>query len=183
MSSRRRKRAFLVATVIAAVTGCSTYAVNRYQPNAETVAALKPMHGRTAAVAAFTSTGQSPTQITCRALGPIKTPDGETYAEYLRKGFIAELESADLYDAKAPVTLSANLDSLDFNAASGHWRLGATMKSTNGKTVSATEDYKYSSSFNGETACNQTAQALLPAMQDLISKIVRSPDFPALLNP
>jgi len=177
------KRTLTIAVVVAIATGCSTYAVNRYQPNADNVVVLKTFRGKTVAVGAFTSTGQSKTEITCRGFGPIKTPDGETYAEYLRKGFIAELESAEIYDVKAPVTLTANLDSIDFSATSGHWRLGATMKSTNGKSVSATEDFKYTSSLYGETACNQTAQALLPAMQDLISKLVHSPDFPALLNP
>jgi hypothetical protein len=30
-------------------------------------------------------------EITCRAVDPIKTPDGETYAEFIRKALIDEL--------------------------------------------------------------------------------------------
>jgi hypothetical protein len=45
-----------------------------------------------------------------------------------------------------------------------------------------TEDYSYTSSFYGETACNQTAQAFMPAIQNLVGKIVRSPDFMALIS-
>jgi hypothetical protein len=33
----------------------------------------------------------------------------------------------------------------------------------------------------GETACNQTAQALMPAVQDLIKKLVSNPEFKAIV--
>jgi hypothetical protein len=42
-------------------------------------------------------------------------------------------------------------------------------------------DKPYSSYF-GETACNQTAQALMPAVQDLIGKLVHAPEFASLLQ-
>ena len=48
--------------------------------------------------------------------------------------------------------------------------------------MTATEDYRYTSSFSGETACNQTAQAFMPAVQNLVGKLVRSPQFAALVS-
>lgn len=47
--------------------------------------------------------------------------------------------------------------------------------------MSVSENYAYTSSFYGETACNQTAQAFMPAVQNLVGKIVRSPEFVALI--
>jgi hypothetical protein len=34
----------------------------------------------------------------------------------------------------------------------------------------------------GETACNQTAQALMPAVQNLVGKVVRDPAFVELVR-
>ncbi|CAM5786380.1 hypothetical protein CCAE64S_01752 [Castellaniella caeni] len=56
-----------------------------------------------------------------------------------------------------------------------------TLKSSNGRSMSLTESYPYTTSFYGETACNQTAQALMPAVQDLVGKAVRSPEFKTLV--
>lgn len=44
------------------------------------------------------------------------------------------------------------------------------------------QEYGYKSSYYGETACNQTAHALMPAVQNVVSKVVRHPDFPSLMR-
>ena len=48
--------------------------------------------------------------------------------------------------------------------------------------MTVSEDYEYTSSFYGETACNQTAQAFMPAVQNLVGKVVRSPEFMDLVS-
>ena len=48
--------------------------------------------------------------------------------------------------------------------------------------MSVSEDYEYKTSFYGETACNQTAQALMPAVQNLVGKVVRSQEFDSLVR-
>lgn len=93
-----------------------------------------------------------------------------------------ELKISTIYSANAPVTLTGNLDAIDFSSASGSWNLALTLKSSNGKSISVAEQYAFTSSFYGETACNQTAQALMPAVQNLVGKAVRSPEFPALVS-
>ena len=45
------------------------------------------------------------------------------------------------------------------------------------------EHYEFNSGFEGGTACKQTAEAFMPAVQNLIGKIVASPDFRALVAP
>lgn len=61
------------------------------------------------------------------------------------------------------------------------WYLLLTISDTAGHSFAVSEDYDYQSSFVGETACNQTAQALMPAVQDLIKKIVSNPEFKGIV--
>jgi hypothetical protein len=44
------------------------------------------------------------------------------------------------------------------------------------------EHYEFNSGYTAETACRQTSEAFMPAVQDLIAKIVKSPDFRALVQ-
>jgi len=133
-------------------------------------------------VGAFGATKPGEKEIMCRGVGPIKTPDGEPFSEFVRKAMLDELKISTIYSANAPVTLTGNLDAIDFSSASGSWNLALTLKSSNGKSISVAEQYAFTSSFYGETACNQTAQALMPAVQNLVGKAVRSPEFPALVS-
>jgi hypothetical protein len=57
-----------------------------------------------------------------------------------------------------------------------------TISSSNGKGLSVGTHYSFAGNFVGEVACNQTAQALMPAVQNLIGKIITHPEFAALLR-
>jgi hypothetical protein len=172
---------FVIAS-IGVLSGCSTYSAARYSSNADNVVALRALDGKVVNVGGFTATKPGEKEIMCRGVGPIKTPDGEPFSEFVRKALVDELKIANAFSAEAPVTLTGNLDSIDFSSASGSWNLALTVKSSNGKSMTASEEYAFTTSFYGETACNQTAQALMPAVQNLVGKIVRSPEFPSLLN-
>ena len=145
--------------------------------------ALRSLNGRTVAVGPFSSAQPPATEIGCRAVGPIKTPDGETFSEYVRKAFIDELKIANTYSEASPIVLTGVLDQANFSSMNGAWDLGLTLKSSNGRSLSVTEHYPFTSSFFGETACNQTAQAMMPAVQNLIGKAVNSPQFRGLVGP
>jgi len=173
---------FVLALAVISLNGCSTYAVQRYSNSTDNVMALREIKDKKIKIGAFTSKQPSTASIMCRGVGPIKTPDGETYPEYVRKALIDELKIADVYSADAPITLTGQLNDIDFSSNSGNWNLSLTVTSTNGESLTATEDYKYTTSFYGETACNQTAQAVMPAVQDLIGKVVRNPEFKSLLK-
>lgn len=54
------------------------------------------------------------------------------------------------------------------------WSLALTTMPLNGKSIITSEQYAFKTSFYGETAFNQTAQALMPGVQNLVGKIVRS---------
>jgi hypothetical protein len=168
----------LLATI--SLNACSTYAVQRYSISTDNVMALKEIKDTKINVGTFSSTQNGLNSITCRGVGPIKTPDGETYSEYIRKALIDELKIAEVYSADAPITLTGQLNSIDFSSNSGVWNISLTINSSNSRSMTASESYSYTTSFYGETACNQTAQAVMPAVQDLIGKVVRNPEFKSL---
>ena len=159
------------------VSGCSTYSADRYSIDVDNVMTLKALKGTKINVGAFTASEPRKAEIMCRGVGPIKTPDGETFENFIRKGLVDELKLAEVYSSSAPVTLTGNLDSIDFSSASGTWNLALTVNSSNGNSLSVAENYSYTTSYYGETACNQTAQALMPAVQNLIGKVVRNAEF------
>jgi hypothetical protein len=176
------KRIVILLALALLLSGCSTYAVSRYSISTDNVVALRSLNGKTINVGPFTSSTPGQSDIMCRGVGPIKTPDGEPFSEFIRKALIDELKIANVFSSAAPITLTANLDAIDFSSTSGSWNLAMTVKSSNGKSMVVTEAYSYTSSWYGETACNQTAQALMPAVQNLVGKIVRSNEFLALVS-
>jgi hypothetical protein len=48
--------------------------------------------------------------------------------------------------------------------------------------MSVNEHYEFDSGYTAETACRQTSEAFMPAVQDLIGKIVKSPEFRTLVQ-
>jgi hypothetical protein len=174
-------RAFVMGFAVV-LTGCSTYAASRYSISVDTVSALRAYRGQSVMVGPFTATEPGRSQITCRGVGPIKTPDGESFEAFIRKALVDELTMAEIHASEAPVTLTGHLDKIDFSSQVGAaWTIAVTIRSSNGRSLAVEEAYGYKSSYYGETACNQTAHALMPAVQNVVSKIVRHPGFAALL--
>ena len=176
-------RKLIVLSAIAMfASGCSTYSASRYSISTDNVVALRSLNGKMINIGAFSASTPGQSEIMCRGVGPIKTPDGETFADFVRKALLDELRIANAYSSSAPVVITGNLDAIDFSSNSGSWNLALTVRSSNGKSMSVSENYKYTSSFYGETACSQTAQAFMPAVQNLVGKVVRSPEFTALVS-
>ena len=176
------KQFFGFMVLVALLSGCSTYSANRYSISADNIVALRSLNGKTINVGAFSSSEPGKSEIMCRGVGPIKTPDGEPFSEFIRKALLDELRIANVFSPTSPTTLTGNLDKIDFSSSDGSWNLALTIMSSNRKSMTVSENYSYTTSFYGETACNQTAQALMPAIQNLVGKVVRSPDFMALIS-
>lgn len=172
----------IVGLSIVVLSGCSTYATNRYSISADNVVALKQYKDSEVSVGRFTATKPAQTSIMCRGVGPIKTPDGEAFEDFVRGALVSEMKIAEIYSENGKNTITGNLDEIDFNSNSGVWSLSITVNSSNGKQLKISENYKYTTSFYGETACNQTAQALMPAVQNVITKLVQHKEFSLMLN-
>lgn len=182
-----RKTITLIALLfyIAAINGCSTFTPQRYSLSADTNVALKALGHGNINVGPFTM-GDFEFNQNCRGAGPIAPPDNLSFEEYIRKAFSDELKVAGLFDDQTTtVTLRGQVVRLDFSSSKGltggYWDIALRIYSTNGKSIEVSEYYEFKSGFDGMTACKQTAEAYLPAVQDLLIKLVTSKDFPALI--
>ena len=174
-----------VAEVAATVSACSTYTTPRYAINADTNVTLKSLGATALSVGTFT--GPASFDRSCRAAGPLAPPDGMSHTDYIRKALEDELKVAGVYAAENPsFTLSANVKRLEFSSSrgltGGFWDIEILFNSSNGKTLPVAEHYEFESGFVADTACKQTAEAYFPAVQNLIGKAVRSPEFKALIQ-
>ncbi len=162
---------------------CSTMTPARYAVSIDNNQALKQYAGSKARVASISSAANY--DANCRLMGPIQASDGMTIPQFIEKAFNDELKFANIYSDQG-VTLTGSLMRIAFSSSSqltnGWWDLALTLTSNNGKSMSVESRYEFKSGFDAITACNQTAQALGPAVQDLIKKTVTDPQFSALLQ-
>jgi len=113
----------------------------------------------------------------------VSTPDGEYFEDFIRKAFLDELRFAEKFSTEADITITGHLEKIDFNSFSGTWYIIMTISSSNGKSFQVSEEYGYETSFLfGEIACYLTAEALMPAVQNLITKIINHNMFADLLS-
>jgi hypothetical protein len=178
-------RAIALCALLAASAGCTTYVTPRYSISADTNVALKSVAAPGISVGAFA--GPAEFDRTCRAAGPLAPPDGMTHAAYIKKALEDELKVAGLYAATSPrVTLTGTLNTLAFSSSrgmtGGSWDIDVTVTSSNGKAMSLSEHYEFESGFVADTACKQTAEAFMPAVQNLVGKLVRAPRFRELVQ-
>lgn len=171
------KRILPSVVTVALLSGCSTYAADRYTPvfdglsEADGVSPAKKV-----AVDQFTAApSDSGTEIMCRAVGPITTPDGEPFAEYIRKALITQLRLTQSYSPEAATRISGSLDNINFDSHEGVWRMALTLQDNAGRTITVREAYPYKSSWFADVACSQTAQSLMPAVQNIVARIMAEP--------
>lgn len=178
-------RKTLLLITLLTLTACSTYTPQRYSISADNNVALKTLQVQNINVGDFT--GPNDFSNACRAAGPIAPPDNMSFEAYLQKALADELKVAGLYNDKAPtVTLTGSLEKLSFSSSrgltGGSWDLSLIVKSSNGHSTHVSEHYEFESGFVADTACKQTAEAYLPAVQNLIGKLVTSPNFKKLVG-
>jgi len=173
-----------VVLAVMSLSACSTITPPRYSISADTNVALKSIGIGNINVGPFT--GPATFDRACRGAGPIAPPDNMSFEAYIQKALADELKVAGLFDDKTPkITLTGSLETLSFSSSrgltGGQWDIGLRLKSSNGKSLFVSEHYEFESGFIADTACKQTAEAYFPAVQNVIGKAIRNPDFKALL--
>lgn len=172
--------------LVVSLSSCSTYMPQRYTISADNNVALKASGGSDINVGIVR--GPASFDNSCRAAGPISPPDDMSFEAYIRKALIDELKIAGMFNDHAPrITLTGAVEQLSFSSTrsvtGGTWDIGLRVVSSNGRSTFVAEHYEFKSGFDAVTACKQTAEAFLPAVQDLIGKLVKSPDFRGLITP
>lgn len=175
-----KKLALLFA--ITFITACSTMQPPRYSISVDNVQALKKYDSAEVKISDFSQS--SSFNSACRLMGPIEPADGLTFSEFIKKAFNDEFKMADIYSENG-TTISGDITKIDFSSSSGltngFWDIALKLESSNGNSLVASNKYKFKSGFDAVTACNATADALSPAIQDLIQSAVTDPLFSKLL--
>lgn len=173
-----------IAISVLTLSACSTYMPQRYSISADNNVALKATGAGNINVGSFK--GPASFDSACRGAGPIAPPDNMSFEVYIQKTLVDELKVAGMFDDKAPkATLSGEVEKLSFSSSrgltGGEWDIGLRITSSNGKSIFVSEHYEFKSGFIADTACKKTAEAYLPAVQDLIGKLINSSEFKPLL--
>ncbi|MGB5867388.1 MAG: hypothetical protein WBG69_05885 [Arcobacteraceae bacterium] len=173
----------LVAVAVLSIgfTGCGVK-VATYGASSENVSQLKKYDTKLN-VNNFTAT-TSESSIMCRLSDPIKTPNGESFEQYVENALIEELKMAGLYSKDAKITLNGHLNEVSASSTPGtaNWEFSVKVSSSNGESFTVTSKKDYSSSFMAHYACNDMAEAFKPAVQKLITSIINHPKFSSLVK-
>jgi hypothetical protein len=176
------KKIALLIAACSAIAGCSTMTPARYSVSIDNNQILKQYAGKQVELTSMAAPQSYDSN--CRLMGPIQASDNMTIPQFVQKAFNDEFKFAGLYSENG-TKLDGTLDKIEFSSVSditnGWWDLALTLRSSNGKSLSTENKYEFKSGFDAITACNQTAQALGPAVQDLIKKAISDPSFPSLL--
>lgn len=165
------------------ITGCASYTTGRYSASTENIMLLRDMKVPLMKVGPFTATKPNERELMCRGIYPIRSPDGEPFEDFIRKAFIDELRIANAYSVTSDLSLTGKVELLDFSSTEGLWTLSLSLKISNGQSFGITERYTFPTSFfDDANACGQAAQALIPTIQNVINRALRSPDFANLVK-
>jgi hypothetical protein len=179
------KKLLLLSAFASILTGCQTFNAQMYGVSTDTNYAVKSLKvNETISVGEFSLS--KPVDATCRAVGPISLPNNLTFESYIKKAFEDELKVGGAYAYQSPkVVLNGRINRLDMSSSKGlmrgYWDIDVTVESSNGQSITASEYYEFESGFEGNSACQNTANALMPTVQNLIGKIIKSPKFRDLI--
>lgn len=165
------------------LSGCDTYTAATYGVSMNNDAVLKKLGPASVNVGSFS--GPANPSMLCRMVGPIHLPGDISPQDYVSQALSAELQIAGLAGGtKSGVTLTGQITDFGFNSmiGDGYWQLGLGVSSSNGKSLAINNRYDFASSFTGDAACHNVADAFEPAVQALMTKLVSDPTFPDLLK-
>jgi len=173
-------KTIIVAILVLLLSAC-TSAPQRYGISPDNNTALKTSGGRNINVGSFTKTADFSNN--CRGIyGQLSLPDNMSFEGYIQKGLVDELKVAGMFDDKEPkVILSGVVEQLAFSTLTsltggGSWDIGLRVNSSNGKSTYVSEHYEFDSSIQVWAACAQTANAYMPAVQNILAWISTRPN-------
>jgi hypothetical protein len=182
------KKGITLSLIVAAtvlMSGCANK-VPTYSNSPQNMRAVKNVATSSSPVniGKFTATNEGESKVMCRLATPVGTPDGMTFAKYIEDALSNELEMGNMIDPKSKITVTGNLDSIYGSTILGnaYWEFKLKVTSSNGKSFDVTSRYDYESSFTAYSACSEMQRSYLPAVQELVNKIVTHPQFAELLK-
>lgn len=171
-------RALIPVLLALGASGCATgEAVQSYAVTANTYADMQDLKRATdhpIGVGHFRM-ARDPVELPVAPGATIETPHGESFATYLRDALVSELKTAGVYSDAAPVMLTGVIESIQLSHSTqqAEWRIVLTVYSSSGISVQVEERHPLS---------EKPSEAFMPAVQDLIAKLVHDPRFKELVR-
>jgi hypothetical protein len=177
----------LIPIIIAvALSACQSYTAQTYSISPDTIRSVKNLKLNESITVGDVSASTS-IDLGCRAMGPIILPNRLTLASYVKKAMEDELKIGDAYAYQNPkITLMGQISKFNMSSSKGltkgYYDIELKVISTNGNSLQVNEYYEFESGYDAVTACKNTSDALMPAVQNLVGKIYRSPQFEGLVK-
>jgi len=176
------KIVFIIVAILM-LSACSTMQPPRYAISVDNIQKLKSFEGVEVEVVSLNQPANFSSN--CRLMGPIEPADGLTFPQFISQAFNDEFKMADLYSTDG-IKISGDITKIKFSSikglTNGYWDIGLRLDSSNGQSLSVNNVYNFKSGFDVITACNATADALSPAVQDLIKATINHPKFGKLIK-
>jgi len=161
------------------LAGCETFSIHDYplsQRNIETIkTTMTSGDVSSIAVGEFTAASPGHSVITCGMNGEIQTPRQISFEKYIRDALIDELKKANAYSLdqiEAGRVITGYLDNIKINSRKGSWDIKLIIRFKSGESFTVLESYPLE-----DVSCEQSTVAFVPAVQDLIHKIITHPVF------
>ena len=172
--------------LILSLSACQSFSVPPYSVSPDTVRAIKDSKIKDSVGIGTVSTPAN-MDISCRAMGPLKFPNRGSLSEYVKKAMEDELKLADAFAYQNPkIILTPEITRFEMSSMKslvrGYFDIDLKINSSNGKFLKANEYYEFASGLDGYTACKNTSDALMTAIQELIAKVYTNPNFVDLIK-
>jgi hypothetical protein len=183
----RSIKAIALALVGVTVSACETMSPATYSNFGDNSLQLRMYSSAKLVVAGLED--ESKFNSGCRLVGPITASGNRTIPQFVQDSFNEELKFAGIYSndqgsAKLKLTLVSASFSSTSNLTSGWWDFTVKLdNAANNRSLTASSKYEFQSGFNATVACQNTSQALTPAVQRLINSVVSNPGFRPLITP
>jgi len=173
---------FMSVGILCLLASACAHVAPQYTTSAANADAIKQAtSGATSKIALgeFTADKGISKSIMCRGEGPVSPPGDIPFEQFIRNALLQELKTAQVLDDSSGSKLSAVLNHIDFSSAmsGGHWEIKMTFSSPTTESFEVEVNYPFESSFIAYTACQQVADALPAATQQLVIKLVEHPSF------
>lgn len=175
----------IIAGALVLITGCETTSSRPYSASTENVFMMKTTLTKAASKIKLGDFKQAEnsSSLVCRLNGPIDVSPGKSQAQFIKEALQTELFMADAYDVGSDIELSGALNSLKFSSVSpANWTINFTISSNKSDGYTVETVYPFKTSFSAYSACRNVADSFAPAVQQLISDILKNPKFTNLVN-
>lgn len=168
----------------AVVAGCSTINSSPYKASTSNVIAIQQALASTDTqlnVGTFTLAAGIDESPNCRLLGPVDVTAGKSVSIYIKEAFEEELFLAKAYDPRALVSVNGVIERLTFSSVSpASWDIALRVSTAESAGFTSAVNYRFNTSFDAFSACQNVANAFGPAVQELLKRVVTDPQFARL---